>query len=73
MSRSKRRRARRPELRAVGYVRASTSKQVLTGDAQRRTIETYAAAQGLELLGVYVDQAKSGTLEFDRLAVDGQR
>ena len=66
MTRSKRRRARRPEARALGYVRASTSKQVLTGAAQQRTIETYAEAQGLELLGVYVDQAKSGTVDFDR-------
>lgn len=64
--RRKRRRARRPEHRAVGYVRASTSKQVLTGDAQRRTLEKYAEANDLELLRVYEDSATSGTRDFTR-------
>lgn len=62
--RRKRRRARRPADRAVGYVRASTSKQVLTGDAQRRTLERYAADQDLELVRVYEDSATSGSLDF---------
>lgn len=62
--RRKRRRARRPADRAVGYVRASTSKQVLTGDAQRRTLERYAQDEDLELLRVYEDSATSGTLDF---------
>ncbi len=65
-SRRRRRRAPRPAQRAVGYARASTSGQVLTIGAQRRKLEAWAEEQGLELLEVYSDQARSGALELER-------
>ena len=64
--RRKRKRKARPSERAVGYVRASTSKQALTAGAQTRQLEAWAKAENFELLGVYVDQAKSGTLELEK-------
>jgi site-specific DNA recombinase len=66
MPRRRRRHATRPADRAVGYVRASTSGQVLTVGAQRRKLEQWAEANGIELLEVYTDRARSGSLELER-------
>lgn len=65
MSRT-RRRKRRPADRVIGYVRASTSKQTLTPDAQRRALEAYCDEHQLELLHVATDEAVSGALELER-------
>ena len=46
--------------RAVGYIRASTSDQTITLDAQRVRIEAYAVAMGIELVAVLVDAGVSG-------------
>jgi DNA invertase Pin-like site-specific DNA recombinase len=46
---------------AVGYLRRSTDKQEQSIEGQRREIERYAAAHGLQTIGWYVDDAKSGT------------
>jgi DNA invertase Pin-like site-specific DNA recombinase len=40
----------------VAYYRVSTSKQSLGLDAQRRAVEAFAAAEGLELLGEFVER-----------------
>ncbi|MCH8995322.1 MAG: recombinase family protein [Chloroflexi bacterium] len=50
-------------MRAVGYVRCSTSEQATEGyglDAQRQAIEAYCRAQGWELCEVYSDGGRSG-------------
>ncbi len=46
---------------AVAYVRASTSSQTLTLDAQRERIEAWAVAAGVTLASVHVDAGVSGT------------
>lgn len=66
--RRRRKRPQRPDTRAVGYARASTSKQSLTVDAQTRRIQSFAQESGIELCGVFADEAKSGALELDRRA-----
>lgn len=61
-----RRRKKRPDDRAVAYVRASTSKQTLTPAAQQRVLEAYCEEKGLTLCAVATDEAVSGAVEFER-------
>ncbi len=58
---------RRPDDRAVAYLRASTTKQELSLDAQRLQLANFATAQGVTILAVY-DEALgvSGTSGLDR-------
>lgn len=46
--------------RAVAYVRMSTDQQELSIGTQLQAIERYAQQQGLEIVSVYEDAAKSG-------------
>jgi DNA invertase Pin-like site-specific DNA recombinase len=68
---------RRPADRAVAYLRASTTKQELSLDAQRLQLADFAAKEGLIILEVY-DEALgvSGTSGLDKRprlleAIDG--
>jgi site-specific DNA recombinase len=45
---------------AVGYVRASTSEQDLSPQAQRAALERHCREHGLRLVAVFVDQGISG-------------
>lgn len=62
---NKARKPRRPDtLRAVGYVRASTGKQVKSGlgqTAQRAGITSRVAREGWQLIGIIDDPARHGT------------
>ncbi|MFW6084340.1 MAG: recombinase family protein [Gemmatimonadota bacterium] len=60
---------RRPEPNptiAVGYVRASTSEQRLTPEAQRAALERFSAARGFTLAAVHFDLGVSGGAPLDR-------
>jgi DNA invertase Pin-like site-specific DNA recombinase len=52
-------------MRAIGYVRCSTSKQDLSPAAQCHAIERWASAEGASLIAVYVDVGVSGAAELD--------
>jgi site-specific DNA recombinase len=59
--------------RAVGYVRVSTVIQASEGESlktQRKQIEEYAAAKGLELLRIYEDAGISGSKTTNRPALN---
>lgn len=47
-------------LRAIGYVRVSTSKQDLSPAAQGAALDRWAASEGVELVAVFVDRGVSG-------------
>lgn len=47
-------------MRLVGYGRVSTDDQALSADNQRQMLAAYAAKQGLELIGPFIDEAISG-------------
>jgi len=51
---------------AVAYLRVSTDAQDLSLDAQRRAIESFAAAQGYEIARVCIDEGISGAAPLDR-------
>lgn len=51
---------------AVAYVRASTSSQTLTLDAQRERMEAWAAAAGVTIASVHVDAGVSGTAPLSK-------
>lgn len=53
---------------AVGYLRRSTDQQDRSLDAQRLAIEVFAAANTLNLIDFYVDDAISGTRSHGRNA-----
>lgn len=53
--------------RAVMYVRMSTESQDYSIDHQRAKIREYAVAQGIPIVGEYVDGGKSG-LDIKRRA-----
>lgn len=68
---------RRPADRAVAYLRASTTKQELSLDAQRLQLSNFATLQGLSILAVYEEAlGVSGTSGLDkrpqlRAAIEG--
>jgi DNA invertase Pin-like site-specific DNA recombinase len=45
---------------AIGYTRASTDDQMLSHDAQRASIEAYAAREGVQIVAWYEDRGVSG-------------
>src|SRR5262249_20751424 len=47
-------------LRAVAYVRASTEEQQYSTQNQSEAIRAYAAQHGMEIVGTYADEGKSG-------------
>lgn len=48
------------QLRAVGYIRVSTSKQDLSPGAQGAALDRWAASEGVELACVFFDRGVSG-------------
>lgn len=52
-------------LKAVAYLRASTDDQKLSPEAQRATIEAWAAREGVAIAAWHVDQGVSGAAELD--------
>lgn len=50
---------------AIAYLRASTTDQKLSPEAQRSTIETWAAREGVHVHSWHVDQGVSGTSPID--------
>ncbi len=59
-------------MKAIGYVRVSTSDQAHNGvslEAQRERIEAWATANGAELLAVHVDRGLSGKRADNRPAL----
>lgn len=50
---------------AVAYIRVSTSEQCLGLEAQRATLERFAAAQGLTIAAWHVDQGVGGATPVD--------
>ncbi|HTP29070.1 MAG TPA: recombinase family protein [Anaeromyxobacteraceae bacterium] len=65
----RRKRRRRPagdEGRAVAYVRVSTDEQQLGPEAQRRDIERWAKARGVQVVAWREDRAVSGGAELDK-------
>lgn len=61
---SKRARTGNP-LVAVGYVRVSTDEQRLGPEAQRASIEAWAAREGVQVVAWHVDQGVSGASAID--------
>lgn len=51
--------------KAVGYLRVSTDDQRLGPEAQRASIEAWAAREGVEIVAWHVDQGVSGGSELD--------
>lgn len=69
---SGKREAPRPDRRAVGYVRVSTTEQAREGvslDAQRARIAAWCAANGYELVAVHADEGLSGKSAANRPAL----
>lgn len=52
--------------RAIAYLRVSTDDQRLGVEAQRQSIETYAQAQGLEIVAWHIDRGVSGATPVDQ-------
>ena len=52
--------------KAVGYLRVSTTEQHLGPDAQREALESWCAANGVELAAVYTDHGISGRAAIDK-------
>lgn len=50
---------------AVAYLRVSTDDQSLGIEAQRDSIEKWAAAQGVVIVGTFIDQGVSGGAEIE--------
>lgn len=59
-------RAQADPSKAVGYVRVSTDEQSLSPDAQIERLQSWCAAHGIELVGVYQDLGISGAAEIDK-------
>ena len=59
------RRVRTDAMRAVGYLRVSTQDQHLGPEAQRATIETWAAREGVQVTAWHVDMGVSGATPID--------
>ena len=51
--------------RAVAYLRVSTDEQSASIEAQRQAIESIAKLRGLVIIGEYVGENVSGSLEID--------
>jgi len=49
----------------VAYIRVSTAEQHLGPEAQRRSIETWAAANGIQVIAWHVDQGVTGGSDLD--------
>src|SRR5262249_2190660 len=60
--------SKRTQLRAVGYLRRSTDRQEQSIPDQKKTVEAYAATNGLLLQQFYIDDAISGTSTIGRKA-----
>ena len=56
-------------MKAIGYLRVSTAGQAADGislEAQRARVESWAAAQGFDLVGIYQDAGLSGGKAHNR-------
>jgi DNA invertase Pin-like site-specific DNA recombinase len=54
---------RRPEIKAIGYIRVSTGRQAREGvslDVQEERIRAWAKANGAEAIEIFTDEGKSG-------------
>jgi DNA invertase Pin-like site-specific DNA recombinase len=65
LSRRPRRGPASDPLRAVAYVRASTSKQAASPAAQLAAIRTWAAKEGVAVVAVFEDKATSGDADLE--------
>ena len=52
--------------KAIGYIRVSTTEQHLGPDAQRAAMDSWCAANGVELVAVYTDHGISGRAAIDK-------
>jgi len=52
--------------KAIGYIRVSTEEQSLGPEAQREALESWCAATGAALVGVFEDRGISGGAELER-------
>ena len=52
--------------KAIGYARASTSRQDLSPGAQRAAVEAWAAARGVTVVAWFEDLGISGGAELDK-------
>lgn len=53
-------------MKAIGYIRVSTSEQTLGSDAQRDALEKWCTAHGAELVEVHEDHGVSGGAAIDQ-------